>query len=88
VLDRLANLALPSHSVLVLPSPYREVGDHFGDQNVRSTFAGFSLRGEAECVMSAVGLYAVGFQMSRNSKNKNPTRTTIFRGSNTQLSVL
>jgi hypothetical protein len=35
-----------------------------------------------------VGLYAVGFQMSRNIKNKNPTRTTIFRGSNTQLSVL
>jgi hypothetical protein len=33
-------------------------------------------------------LYAVGFQMSRNSKNKNPTRTTIFRSSNTQLSVL
>jgi hypothetical protein len=32
------------------------------------------------------GFYAVGFQMSRNSK-KNPTRTTI-RGSNTQLSVL
>jgi hypothetical protein len=51
VLDRLANLALPSHSVLVLPSPYREVGDHFGDQNVRSTFAEFSLRGEAECVI-------------------------------------
>jgi hypothetical protein len=36
----------------------------------------------------AVGLYAVGFQMSRNSKNKNPTRTKIFRGSNTQLSVV
>jgi hypothetical protein len=34
------------------------------------------------------GFYAVGFQMSRNSRNKNPPRTTIFRGSNTQLSVL
>jgi len=36
----------------------------------------------------AVGLYAMGFQKSRNSKNKNPTRTKIFRGSNTQLSVV
>jgi hypothetical protein len=31
-------------------------------------------------LVSAVGLYAVGFQMSRNSRNKNPRRTTIFRG--------
>jgi hypothetical protein len=54
-----------------------------------AAFAGFRLCGGVISPNDGErSLYPVGFQMSRNSKNKNATRTTIFRGSNTQLSVL
>ncbi len=81
-------IPVPFHACRRVPfnsMRWSRVRDHFGDQNVRSTFAGFSLSPNAG---EHGGFYAVGFQMSRNSKNTNPTRTTIFRGSNTQLSVL
>ena len=54
----------------------------------RSRGSAFVAKSYHRMLMSVVGLYAAGFLMSRNSKNKNPTRTTIFRGSNTQLSVV
>ena len=43
----IAKIGRTCRSVPFNIGPWPRVGDHFGDQNVRSTFAGFSLRGEA-----------------------------------------
>jgi hypothetical protein len=54
------------------PAPWSPVGDHFGDQNVRSTFAWFSLRGEAPNAGERGGLLRGGLpDVAQQQKQKS-----------------
>jgi hypothetical protein len=71
VLICIAKIGRTCRSVPFNIGPWPRVGDHFGDQNVRSTFAGFSLRGEA-LLVSAAGLYPVGLPDVAQQQKQKP----------------
>jgi len=70
VLICIGKIGRTCRSVPFNTDPWSRVRDQFGDQNVRSTFAGFSLCGEVPNAGERGSFYAVGFQMSRNSKKQ------------------
>jgi hypothetical protein len=68
----IAKIGRTCRSVPFDAAPWSPVGDHFGDQNVRLTFAGFSLRGEAPNAGERGGLLRGGLpDVAQQQKQKS-----------------